>query len=145
MRRIQRDVKHEEFIKSLTSGETAIFRDIWRVLLFAAAYGIHLEGRKSLEKVESNKAMPESYFSSPGWKGFLYMIGFIGSDSSDHLRKDEDQENKLVTAFEEYANHGLEEMQVRMRSPSSALADLIGILTDIAPQRETKADVTDLI
>lgn len=145
MRRIQRDVKHEDFIKSLTSGENAIFRDIWRVLLFAAAYGVYLGGRKPIQKAESNKAMPESYFGTPGWRGFLYLVGFAEDDSSDHLRKDEEQENKLITAFEEYANFGLEEMQLKIPSPSTALADLVGILLDISPKRETPVDVSDLI
>lgn len=145
MRRIQRDVKHEDFIKSLTSGENAIFRDIWRVLLFAAAYGVHQGGRKPIQKAESNKAMPESYFGTPGWRGFLYLIGFAENESSDHLRKDEDQENKLITAFEEYANFGLEEMQLKIPSPSTALADLVGILLDISPRRDAQADVSDLI
>jgi dnd system-associated protein 4 len=145
MRRIQRDVRHEDFIKSLTSGENAIFRDIWRVLLFAAAYGVHHGVRKPIQKAESNKAMPESYFGTPGWRGFLYLIGFAEDDSSDHLRKDEDQENKLITAFEEYANFGLEELQMKIPSPSTALADLVGILLDITPKRETAPDVSDLI
>jgi len=145
MRRIQRDVKHEDFIKSLTSGENAIFRDIWRVLLFAAAYGVYLGGRKPIQKAESNKAMPESYFGTPGWRGFLYLVGFAEHDSSDHLRKDEEQENKLITAFEEYANFGLEEMQLKIPSPSTALPDLVGILLDISPKRETPVDVSDLI
>ena len=145
MRRIQRDVKHEDFIKSLTTGDSAIFRDIWRVLLFAAAYGVHLGGRRPLQKVESNKAMPESYFGTPGWRGFLYLIGFVDSDSSEHLRKEEDQENKLVTAFEEYANFGLDEMSLKITTPSTALPDLVGILLDISAQRQTTADVADLI
>jgi dnd system-associated protein 4 len=145
MRRIQRDVKHEDFIKGLTVGENAIFRDIWRVLLFAAAYGIHIGERSPLQKVESNKAMPETYFSAPGWRGFLYLIGFIGSDSSDHLKKGDEQEEHLVRAFEEYANRGLEEMQIRMLSPSVALADLIGILSEIQIKRENTPDISDLI
>jgi dnd system-associated protein 4 len=145
MRRIQRDAKHEDFIKSLTSGENPIFRDIWRVLLFAASYGIHLGGRKPLQKVEGNKTFPDTYFSAPGWRGFLYLIGFIDHDSSDHLRKEEEQENRLITAFEEYANFGLEQMQERMKSPSTALSDLVGILSDVSTKRDAMPDVTDLI
>jgi dnd system-associated protein 4 len=145
MRRIQRDIKHEEFIKSLTAGDNAIFRDIWRVLLFAAAYGVHLGGRKALQKVESNKAMPESYFGTPGWKGFLYLIGFLDSDTGDHLKKEEEQENKLITAFEEFANFGLEEMQVKVANPSTALPDIVGLMLDISAKREATPDLTDLI
>jgi dnd system-associated protein 4 len=145
MRRIQRDIKHEEFIKSLTTGDKAIFRDIWKVLLFAAAYGVYLGGRRPLQKVEGNKSMPESYFSTGGWRGFLYLIGFIENASSDHLRRDEEEENKLITAFEEYANFGLEEMQNKVTTPSSALPDLVGILLDLSINRPVTADLTDLI
>ena len=89
--------------------------------------------------------MPETYFGTPGWRGFLYLIGFIECDSSDHLRKEDDQENKLITAFEEYANFGLEEMCLKIPTPSTALPDLVSILLDISTKRQTAADVTDLI
>ncbi len=89
--------------------------------------------------------MPESYFSTPGWRGFLYLLGFADSETSDHLRNDEEQQNKLITAFEEYANFGLEEMQRRISTPSKALSELVGVLLDSSIKRETKADVTDLI
>ena len=145
MRRIQRDVKHEEFIKSLTTGDNAIFRDIWRVLLFAAAYGIHLGGRKSLQKVDSNKSMPETYFSAPGWKGFLYLVGFADGDSSDHLRREDEQENKLITAFEEFANYGLEELSTKISTPSKALAEIVGILLETSATTQPSIDLSDLI
>jgi dnd system-associated protein 4 len=145
MRRIQRDTRHEEFIRSLTTGDNAIFRDIWRVLLFAAAYGVHLGGRKPLQKVESNKAMPESYFGTPGWKGFLYLVGFLESTTGEHLRKEEEVENKLITAFEEFANFGLEEMQQKVSNPSTALTDIVGLMLDVSARRDLTVDLTDLI
>ena len=145
MRRIQRDVQHEDFIKSLTTGDHAIFRDIWRVLLFASAYGVSQGSRTPLQKVEGNKAMPETYFSSPGWRGFLYLLGFADGESSDHLRNDEEQQNQLITAFEEYANFGLAEMQRRISTPSKALSELVGILLDLPVKRGATADVADLI
>ncbi len=145
MRRIQRDVKHEEFIKSLTTGDNAIFRDIWRVLLFAAAYGVHLGGRKALQQVESNKAMPESYFGTPGWKGFLYLIGFLEANTGEHLKKEEEQENKLITAFEEFANFGLEEIQLKVSNSSTALPDIVGLMLDSSAKRGVTVDLTDLI
>jgi dnd system-associated protein 4 len=145
MRRIQRDSRHEDFIKSLTTGDHAIFRDIWRVLLFASAYGVSLGQRSPLQKVEGNKAMPESYFSAPGWRGFLYLLGFSEGASSDHLRNDEEQQNKLISAFEEYANFGLEEMQRRISMPSKALSELVGILLDSSVKRENPINIDDLI
>lgn len=145
MRRIQRDVRHEEFVKSLITGDHAIFRDIWRVLLFAAAYGVSRGVRMPLQKVEANKAMPESYFSSPGWRGFLYLLGFAVGSDSEHLRNDEEQQNKLVTAFEEYANYGLDELQKRVSSPSKALSEIVSILLDSSIKKEAAPNVTDLI
>lgn len=145
MRRIQRDVRHEEFVKSLTSGEGALFRDIWRVLLFAAAYGVKKGGRLPLERVESNKAMPESYFSTPGWRGFLFLLGFADSTNSEHLKNDEEQQNRLITAFEEYANFGLVEISSRVTSPSSALGDLVGLLLEASNSTQASPDVADLI
>jgi dnd system-associated protein 4 len=145
MRRIQRDIRHEDFIKSLTSGESPIFSEIWRVLLFAAAYGVMKKQRTPLEKTESNKAMPASYFNTPGWKGFLYLIGFAKGESSDHLKNDEEQQNFLVTAFEEYANYGLIEISQRIISPSGALDSLLGMLLEEPRFGALEPDLNDLI
>jgi hypothetical protein len=36
-------------------------------------------------------------------------------------------------------------MQERMKSPSTALSDLVGILSDVSTKRDAMPDVTDLI
>lgn len=138
MRRIQRDKQHEEFIQSLVSGDQAIFREIWRVLLFAAALGVKKGKRKPLGETDTGKAFPESYFSSPGWKGFLYLLGFVDNETSDHLKNDEKEQDKLISAFEEYANSGLGEMSNVVTSSSDALGQLAELLlennkTELAP------------
>ena len=51
--------------------------------------------------------MPESYFSSPGWRGFLYLIGVYETGGSECLKGDAEQQDLLITLFEEYANQGL--------------------------------------
>jgi dnd system-associated protein 4 len=145
MRRIQRDIRHEEFIKGLTTGDNPVFSEIWRVLLFAAAYGVMQGQRTPLEKTESNKAMPASYFTTPGWKGFLYLIGFADGECSDHLKNDEEQQNRLITAFEEYANYGLTEFSRRISSPSTALESIINLLLEDKKSVLTKPDVAGLI
>lgn len=145
MRRIQRDIRHEEFIKSLTSGDSPIFNEIWRLLLFAAAFGVMKQRRLPLEKVESNKAMPSSYFNTPGWRGFLYLLGFIDGENSDHLKNDEEQQNRLVTAFEEYANFGLSEISDRVITPSAALDVILDILLEEPKLSAQHADISDLI
>lgn len=144
MRRIQRDTAHEEFIKTLISGEHAVFKEIWRVLLFAAAFGVKKGQRTPLRDVESGKAFPESYFSSPGWKGFLYLLGFCDGDNSDHLKNDEKEQDKLITAFEEYANYGLYEMTKLVTSSSDPLGDLATLLTEHCQADLKDLDISDL-
>ena len=145
MRRIQRDVCHEEFVKGLTTSDGALFKEIWRVLLFAAALGIKEGTRRPLEKVESGKAMQETYFSSPGWRGFLYLIGVADSGDSACLRGTEEAQDGLVTAFEEYANHGLHLLADRMRSSSSPLDELISLLLEATKPEASAPIVDDLI
>ena len=145
MRRIQRDKQHEEFIKTLISGERPVFKEIWRVLLFAAAYGVKEGQRAPLQEVDSGKAFPENYFSTPGWKGFLYLIGFCDSDNGDHLRNDEEQQDKLVTAFEEYANYGLKKMSEVFTSSSDPLADIIEFVLNNTQDELVAPDLSNLI
>lgn len=144
MRRIQRDASHEEFIKSMISAENPIFRDIWRILLFAAAYGVKKGQRLPLEKVESNKSFPDSYCNTPGWRGFLYLLGFADSESSEHLKNDEEQQNKLLTAFEEYANFGLFELKDRLENSSDKLGEFASILQESTKDEDLKPDLSEM-
>ena len=106
MRRIQRDVCHEDLIKILTSGDMPLFKEIWRAMLFATALGLHEGKRRPLNKTDSGKAIPENYFSTPGWRGFLYLIGVADSGESHCLQGTDEAQDALITAFEEYANQG---------------------------------------
>lgn len=142
MRRIQRDKKHEEFIQTLVSGDQAVFREIWRVLLFSAALGIKRGERKPLGEVDTGKAFPESYFSSPGWKGFLYLLGFMDSETSDHLKNDEKEQEKLITAFEEYANAGLSAMSDAVTSSTDLLGEIAALIKDNTKDELTAPDIS---
>ena len=145
MRRIQRDVCHEELIKSLTFADGAIFKEIWRVLLFAAALGVKEGRRRPIGKSDSGKAMPETYFSSPGWRGFLYLIGIADSGDSACLKGTEDAQDGLVTAFEEYANQGLYILTEHMISSSSPLDELTSLLLETLKPEAATPVIDDLI
>jgi len=145
MRRIQRDVCHEEFVKSLTTGDAPLFREIWRLLLFAAALGIKDGKRRPLEKVESGKAMPETYFSAPSWRGFLYLIGIVETGDSDCLRSTSEAQDSLITAFEEYANQGLFLLSSRMQASISPLEEIISLLLEASKTDAAPPNVDDLI
>ena len=128
MRRIQRDVSHEELIKSLTTGDTAIFREIWRVLLFAAAIGVSSGIRRPLTKADSGKAINDSSFGLEGWRGFLYLLGLSETGSSEYLHANEFAEDALATLFEEYSNQGLYLISEKVSAtilPLDALVELI--------------------
>lgn len=144
MRRIQRDVRHEELVKILTNGETAIFREIWRLLLFCAALGIADGRRKPIEKPDSGKAIPESYFSSPGWRGFLYLIGISETDNSDCLKASADQQDYLITLFEEYANQGLYLLEEKINSSISPLDVFLELLLN-SKKKQKDPNIFDLI
>jgi len=145
MRRIQRDICHEELIKTLTGVDTGVFGEIWRVLLFAASLGYRAGKRKKLNKVDSGKAMPESYFSTPGWKGFLYLLAVCDSNTSDPLKNDPQQQEFLVQLFEEYANQGLFMLEERLETSVSPIDDLISLLVEQSSEKVGNADVEDLI
>ena len=145
MRRIQRDVCHEDFIKSITSSDSATFKEIWRVLLFAAALGIRDGKRRPLEKVDSGKAMPETYFSTPGWRGFLYLIGVADSGDSACLHGKEDSQDGLISTFEEYANYGLHALADRVGMSASPLDELISLLLEATKSGTPAPIVDDLI
>jgi len=145
LRRIQRDSAKEELVKQLTTGDSAVFKEIWRLLLFAAALGIQAKRRKPLEKVDSGKAMPETYFSAPAWKGLLYLISLVETDDSECLRSSDDAKEALVTAFEEYANSGLEIIEAKMATSVSHLDDLVSIVLETPSSESKQADVVDLI
>jgi dnd system-associated protein 4 len=145
MRRIQRDVCHEEVVKNLTSGDSAIFKEIWRVLLFAAALGIKDGKRRPLDKTDSGKAIPDTYFNAPGWKGFLYLIGVADTGDSACLHGTEQAQDFLITAFEEHANHGLHLLADRMRASSLPLDELVSVLLEAIRPATSGPIVDDLI
>jgi dnd system-associated protein 4 len=145
MRRIQRDLRHDNLVKLLTSGESPVFKEIWRVMLFAAALGVHSGRRLTINRSDSGKAIPENYFSSPGWKGFLYLIGISETGDAACLRGTEEAQDSLVTMFEEYANQGLHLMSERIGNGASVLDDIAAMLLEYRAPKSSGPDVTDLI
>lgn len=145
MRRIQREVQHEALVKRLTTGDQAVFGEIWRLLLFCAALGVHHGSRRALAKVDTGKAMPENYFSSPGWRGFLYLIGIVETDGSDVLRTSTGEQDQLITMFEEYANGGLYLLADRLEAALSPLDALTSLLLEQRAGNSANPDVSALI
>jgi dnd system-associated protein 4 len=145
MRRIQRDICHEGLLKILTTGDFPLFKEIWRAMLFAAALGIYEGKRRPLAKSDSGKAIPENYFSSPGWRGFLYLIGVADSGDSQCLHSTDDVQDALVTAFEEYSNQGFHTLSERIRGEAYLLDDVTSLLLESCSPKPAAPDLADLI
>jgi dnd system-associated protein 4 len=141
MRRIRRDKKHEEFIQSLRSGEQPVFKDIWQILLFAATLGAKANKRTPIDNFDGQKAFPENYFNTPAWRGILYLIGFCENEGTDHLRNEEEEQEKLITAFEEYANYGLGVMAESLGSTTDPLGEVIEFILN---QTQEELEAPDL-
>ena len=112
IKRIHRATDKEETIRALTSEQVGIFREIWKLLLFAALVGVKNDYREPLKSVESGKGIDQSTFgNSPSWPGILHLISLSHTGDSRVLRGSPDTEEQRITLFQEYANGGLSLMQ----------------------------------
>ena len=94
MRRIQRDACHEDFVKSLTTGDLPLFREIWRVLLFAAALGIKNGRRRRLEKVESKT--DKNTLLLEGLKQDIKTLAEVQTSFSEQLERTKNKDGKCL-------------------------------------------------
>jgi len=144
MKRIQREIQHEELVQKLTSQEGAIFNEIWRLMLFAASIGLKEKKKTPLGKTDSGKAIPETYFGNPGWRGFLYLIGITQSESTECLQNTDEAKDQLIKDFEEYANTGLIILSEQLESQIDILDSLFHLLNQ-SDSQFTEPDVFELI
>ncbi len=108
MRRIHRATDKEAIIKVLTSDKVGVFREIWRLLLFAATLGYKQNKRESLGEIESGKGIDQSTFGNcPSWPGITYLIALVENGNTESMMANEEAEQQRITCFEEYANGGL--------------------------------------
>lgn len=142
MKRIHRAVDKEEIIKSLMSDQLGIFKEIWKLLLFASQVGVKAGRREPLKSVDSGKGIDQSTFGNcPSWPGILYLVSLAESGCSDCLSGSSDAEDDRISIFQEYANGGL---SILREFFSDRMADLDGILAFIESQREESAGRPDL-
>ncbi|MDF1659336.1 MAG: DNA phosphorothioation-associated protein 4 [Verrucomicrobiales bacterium] len=145
MRRIQRDSRYEEVVKALTSGEKPIFKDIWRVLLFASMLG-HKAGEKAeIQNSDSGKAFPESYLGNcPSWPGILYLLGLSETESAEILRSDTEEQDKLIDIFEQHATAGLEKLDLAIKTFDRPLDAVVHLLSEDPESSETAVDFSGI-
>ena len=142
MKRIQRASDKDEITKSLMTDQVGVFKEIWRLLLFAAQIGYKNNSRKPLNAVDPGKGIDQSTFGNcPAWPGVLYLMALAESESSDSLSGTADAENTRIEVFQEYANGGLLLLKDFF---SNRTVDLNGLLAFIDTQKEEFAGSPNL-
>lgn len=142
VKRIYRAKDKEEIIVALTANNLGVFREIWRLLLFAAQIGVANKRREPLTSIDSGKGIDQSTFGNcPSWPGVVYLIGIVETDGANILVSSADAEEKRLTAFQEYANGGLSILQDYFKD---RVVDLDSLLAFIETQTFTAELTPDL-
>ena len=142
MKRIQRATDKEEIIKSLMSDQVGVFKEIWKLLLFAAQIGMRNNDRKPLKATDAGKGIDQSTFGNcPAWPGVLYLMSLAETQNSNILSGSSEAEDERISIFQEYANGGLAILQDFF---TGRPLDLDGLLAFIETQREENAGRPDL-
>lgn len=139
MKRILRASDKEELIEELISSRVGLFKEIWRLLLFAAQIGVQANKREVLRGVETGKGIDQATFgNSPSWPGILFLISLAETGDSQILDGSSEGEDQRVLLFQEYANGGLSIMRDFFKDRA---IDLDGVLAFI---QSHQAGVTNL-
>lgn len=107
-KRIMRSKDKSEIIDELMHDNIGVFREIWRLLLFAAQVGVKHGRREPLKSPDSGSSIRQDIFGNcNAWPGILYLLSLTETEDATLLAGDSDGDNKRITLFEEYANGGL--------------------------------------
>jgi dnd system-associated protein 4 len=142
MKRIQRANDKEEIIKSLMSEQIGIFKEIWKLLLFAAQVGMRNNKKEKLNGIDTGKGIDQSTFGNcPSWPGILYLMALVETQNSSCLSGSSTADEERTDIFQEYANGGLSVInEFFVGRP----IDLDGLLAFIDTQKEEVAGKPDL-
>lgn len=142
MRRIHRATDKEEIIQLLMSEQVGIFKEIWKLLLFAAQIGYKNGRQESLNAIDSGKGIDQSTFGNcPAWPGILYLMSLADTEKTDVLGGSSASEDERIILFQEYANGGL---SILREFFANRLTDIEGMLDFIEIQSAEQAKAPDL-
>lgn len=144
-KRIMRSSDKEEFIQEIMSDRVGVFKEIWRLLLFAAQIGIKCDRRESLQSVESGKGIDQATFgNSSAWPGILYLMNIAVEEGSEILGSNADSDDRRVTLFQEFANGGLAVMEEFFKNRTIDLEGVIAFIDRYQSSESTSVGVADL-
>jgi dnd system-associated protein 4 len=142
VKRVHRGKDKEDIIAALTSEQVGVFKEIWRLLLFAAQVGFQEKRRDPLASVDSGKGIDQSTFGNcPSWPGVSYLLTLVENCSSDSLSGAPEAEDTRLEVFQEYANGGLSVIREYFRD---RIIDLDSVLSFIDMRSRTVSQEPDL-
>jgi dnd system-associated protein 4 len=142
VKRIHRASDKEELVKALSSDQVGLFKEIWKLLLFAAQVGMANQRREPLKSIESGKGIDQSTFGNcPSWPGIVYLLALVENEKSDALLGTSEAEDSRIAIFQEYANGGL---SVLMEFFRDRVMDIDGMLAFIESQTIKEVSPLDL-
>jgi len=128
-RRVQRATDKEDLIKAMTQAPQAPFKEIWRLMVFAAVLGYKEKRKEVLAAVDTGKGIDERYFAnSTAWPGLLYLMALAEIERPEVLSGAQEQEENRVATFEQYANGGLSILKDQLESGGYSLDALAQLL-----------------
>jgi dnd system-associated protein 4 len=138
IRRIHRAKDKEATIKALVE-DLGAFKEIWRVLLFAAMLGVKAQRREKLCEIDSGRGIDQSTFGNcSSWPGVLHLLALV--EAQDAAVLSDASEEGRIALFEEYANGGLSIIADHLATSSLSLQSLI----DLADRFGQAPKATDL-
>jgi len=141
MKRILRAADKEDLIEELMGSGVGVFREIWRLLLFAAQVGQKANRREPLRSTETGKGIDQATFGNAGsWPGILYLMGLSEVGDSSVLAGTAESEEERVQIFQEYANGGLSIIREFFKSRT---LDLDGILAFIEVHQGKNTELSE--
>lgn len=143
-KRIMRSKDKSEIIEELMHESIGVFRENWRLLLFAAQVGAKNGRREPLKSPDSGSAIRQDIFGNcNAWPGILYLLSVAETEDASLLSGDNDGDNQRITLFEEYANGGLTVLQEYFKSTplnTDSLLTYIEVNT-AAPDQSIKGEI----
>jgi len=143
-KRIMRSKDKSEIIEELMHDNVGIFREIWRLLLFAAQVGAKNNRREPLKSPDSGSSIRQDIFGNcNAWPGILYILSLAETEDATLLAGDSEGDNKRITLFEEYANGGLAVLQEHFKANplnTESLLTYIQVNT-LAPGQSSKREI----
>lgn len=119
-----------KFIKELTDAESdkKIFNSMADCMTFAAAYGYSRDKRISF-----NEAAPDPIryhiFESNNYDTFFHLLAMYVENDAHVLGDSETMSQKRAKIFEEYANGGLDMLQLELQNSNDAMEPLFAIIS----------------